>query len=471
MSLTISTSKLLAANVTRSGLGFLGVVVFARLIGAGELGVYFLFLAVIGICSIAADFGINAAVKKRISEGEAGGEHLTAAILLKLGFLVAVSGLALLFGEYLTEYVGANVVGLLILTLFVQQYAKLMVVTMHGELRVGETAHIEVVERVVWLGLGTLFVSLDPRAVALIHAYVLAAASKLVLAWIRKDTTVGVPRVEHVRSVFDYSKFSVISSVGGYLYSWLDVLIIGYFLAPNFVGAYEVAWRLTSFVLLLSRSVSKTIFPQISEWSVENATEHISAVISRATLAALIFSVPAFFGVLVLSAELLGYLFGAEYVIASAALVILMFEKVFQSVHKVWGYSLQAIDRPDQAAVAATISIVVNVALNLALVPRFELVGAASATAASFLLNTALHAYYLKQSIPLRIEWYKTAWCVLASTLMFGVVYALSVAWPIDSLVRLLLFVAAGAVTYFAIVPLYSPLRTDISSVMNEFRT
>lgn len=222
--------------------------------------------------------------------------------------------------------------------------------------------------------------------------------------------------------------------------------------------------------MLLSRSVSLTIFPQVSEWSVEDATAEISKVIKDATTVAFVISIPAFFGTVILSTEILLFLFGEEYTIAAVALIILMFEKIFQSVHKVWGYSLQAIDRPDQAAFAAVISITVNIILNILLVPPYGLEGAAMATATSFLLNTVLHAYYLRQSLSIQIDVNKVGWCVVSSIVMSAVVYTVSILVGVESLLILLLLVSVGVIVYFFTLSTYSPIRTDFRSVIDDLR-
>jgi O-antigen/teichoic acid export membrane protein len=248
----------------------------------------------------------------------------------------------------------------------------------------------------------------------------------------------------------------------------MDILIIGYFLTSEFVAAYEVAWRVSGVVVILSRSVSLSIFPRVSEWSVDDAVDEISRVMTDAMTASLMICIPAFFGTVFLSTEILQFVFGEEYTIAALAMVILIFEKTFQSVHKVWGYSLQAIDRPDQAASAAVISIGVNIVLNLLLVPAYGLEGAATATATSFLLNTALHARYLSRSVPIRIEWNKIGWSILSAVIMSTIVYVASEMINIDSIVILFVLVAIGIVTYFAILPIYSPIRTDLRTVVLE---
>jgi len=468
MSLIKSAGKLFAANVIRSLLGFVGIILFARILGATELGFYFLFQALLGMCAIPADFGINSALKKRVSEGNERNEYLTSAILLKFITICVVSGIILLFENEVNNYIGAPLAVYLIFGLFTQQYSQLMINTLHGELRVGETASIELVEQFIWLGFGIFLILEGYGVVGLVYAFLAAQGIKFLIAWWRSNTQFGIPRRKHFTSVFDYSKFSVISSIGGYAYSWVDILIIGFFLTASHVGAYEIAWRISGLVLLFSRSVGKTVFPQISEWSNDDFNQKIRRLVPKATTATLVISIPAFFGTLLFSTEILEIFFGQEYLLASTALVILMFEKIPQSVHKIWGYSLQAIDRPDLAAAATTISLATNVILNLLFVPMFGLTGAACATALSFVLNTSLHGYYLSRSVPLTLEYEKIAWCVLASIGMTSILFSIQGTANISSEFTLIGIVTVGALIYFSFIVLYNPLRKDILSIIDS---
>ncbi|MCG7847874.1 MAG: flippase, partial [ANME-2 cluster archaeon] len=50
-------------------IGFLSAMYFARAVGAGVLGAYFLFMAYFGIIGLMTDGGFGGAAVKRISEG------------------------------------------------------------------------------------------------------------------------------------------------------------------------------------------------------------------------------------------------------------------------------------------------------------------------------------------------------------------------------------------------------------------
>lgn len=229
MNIIKSTSKIFTVNVINSVLGFIGIAYFARALGSAELGIFFLFQAVHGILSIPADFGINSAIKKRLSEGIDRSRMLGTAVLTKLVSIGTVSILVILIADYINSYLGANWGLYLIIALAINQFSQLFIAVLHGELRVGETAIIKLAKRVSWLVVGVLFISADYDAVSLVYAFIISDVVVIAWALYRIETPFGWPKITHVRSIYDYSRFSFISSIGGYAYSWVDVLIIGFF--------------------------------------------------------------------------------------------------------------------------------------------------------------------------------------------------------------------------------------------------
>lgn len=454
MNLARSSIRIFVARVAGSLIGFLGITFFARELGPHQIGVFFLFQALLGIIAIPADFGINVGVTKRLSEGQSPGSILSTAILLKALLLLPFVAGIVLFRSPINNYLGTDLALFLVLALVLQESAKLTIQVLKGELRVSETAGPVFSRKLVYVSVGAILVFTGAGIRGIIYG--LFAGFVVMLAWgvWKSSTPLGSPSLGYARSLFDYSKYAFVSSVGGYFYSWMDVAIIGLFLTQSDVGIYEIAWRVTAVVMLFSGSIATTIFPQVSQWDAEDATERIESLLSEAIVPALFVAIPAFFGAAMFSKEILGLVFGTEYTAGWLVLIILMGEKVVQSVHIILGRSLQGIDRPDLAAKAGVISIVLNLVLNVVLVFKYGIVGAAIATASSFIVNSILHAYYLSKFVSIRIPYVRIGGCVAASFGMTIVLYIVESTVIVDSLPMLLLIIGLGTAVYggFAIL-------------------
>lgn len=465
MNLAKSSIKIFAARLLGSITNFVAIILFSRELGASVLGSYYPFLALLGIFAIPADLGVRSATEKRISEGDDVSSYLTTAILLKLPPLTIIALVCWFFRDYINIYLGSELALLLILALISGEISRFSVTVLRGEMRVGETAIIEAIRPVCWLFIGYAFHE-QAGVYALVLGYLVGSVLMGVFGWTKVSISISFPSVEKARSLFEYGRYSVISSIGGYFYSWMDVAMLSAFVSLGIagtrsgIGAYENAWRLTLLVMLLSESIATTLFPQFSRWDALDAADEIENLIPKAILPSIVLVIPAFFATIVLSKDILEILFGSEFTIAWLALIILSGEKILQSVHVVLGRSLQAIDRPDLAAYATIISAFTNLLLNVILIWHFGIVGAAVATTVSFGVNTFLHANYLSRFLSVQFPLRESAWATVCSLIMSLFVYLLNNQFSVETIGELLGIVIIGVLVYFSLLFLYAPVRT-----------
>ena len=460
MNLAHSSLKIFLAKTVSSVVVFLGLTYFARALGTHQLGVFFLFQALLEMLSIPVDFGIRSAVLKRVSEGKSPDRILSTAVLLKLVPLTLFSGIILAFSGPINTYLGEELAIYLIVALALREFSLLSMHMLKGELRVGETALPTLSSKIVFVGLAITLISAEYGVLSIVYG--LIGGSVVMLFWgiYRSSASFGSPSLGYARSLFDYSRYSFISSIGGYFYNWMDIAVIGFFLTQSHVGIYEMAWRVTVVVMIFSQAIAMTVFPQISRWDTEDAIDKIETVIPKAIAPTLFFVIPAFFGALLFSSDILGLLFGPEYSAGWLVLIVLMGEKVFQSVHTILGRSLQGINKPDLAAKAGVIAMFLNLILNVILVVEYGIIGAAVATAVSFFANSVFHAYYLSRFVSIEFPYRQVGGCIFASLGMTVVLRSVQEFLNVDTVPRLLVVVMLGVVIYLGFAYMIPSLRS-----------
>lgn len=466
MNLAKSSIKLFFGKLVSRGAFFFGIAYFSQNLGASQIGIFFLFQALLNILAIVADFGLRGAVMKRISEGESPGAFLSTVILIKLIPVALVVLVILLARSFINGYVGADLALFLALAIILNEAANLSVVILKGELRVGETAVLNVVQQLTWVGGGAVLISYGYGVDALIYSLLAGLTIMLVWGSYKISVSPSRPSMAHARSLTDYGKYNAASAMGGYFYSWMDVLIIGLFLTQAEVGAYETAWQVTAIAVLPSAVIATTLFPQVSQWDANGANQQIESIIQKAITPSMLFSIPSFFGVLVFSREILRYVFGPEFTIATGVLIILAGEKILNSIHAVLGRALKGINHPNLAARATIISVCLNLILNLLLIPIFGIVGAAIATTLSFAVNALLHARYLTEFITIRLPFAEIGWCALSSSIMALILIGVKLFIGIENLPKLLFVIAFGATIYGTLIMLYRPIREKVFANM-----
>lgn len=468
MDLARSGIKLFVAKIGGTVISFLGILYFARELGAAALGVFFLFEALSGILVISSNLGTRSAIEKRMSEGEVPDEILATGILIKIPILIVVMASIFVLSDYINQYIGVQIAGLLALTVVIKESGHLMSNVLKGELRVGESAVLKLVNKVVWIGVAFILVSLGYGVYGLVYGVMAGFSAKFLLGWYKISTSLGTPSMKHVYSIWYYAKYTIVPALDEYIHNWTDILVMGFFLVSAAVGAYEISWRILTPIFVLTTAVSATVFPQISAWDANNQTDRIEQLFPKALTPSLILVIPAFFGALLLSSEILGLLFGAEFTAAALALPVLMIALIPRAIRSLAGRTLQGIDKPQFVNRAAIIDIVTNIVLNIILIWQLGLVGAAIATMLSYTVGASLRWYYLDQYLTLHVPYREIGWCTISAIGMSIAVFAVQEIVVIDTVVRLFATIGFGVLVYGCFVLLYEPLRSTIVQHTNR---
>jgi O-antigen/teichoic acid export membrane protein len=468
MNLARDSLKIFFARVVTSFASFGAVIVFSRELGADPLGVYYPFVALLGILALPTDFGLSLAVEKRISEGEDRPQYFAGGGLIRLFLLIIFSFPIYLFQTQISTYIGTNVGSILIIALWSRVSADFSLGILKGELRVGETAAIRVLQPLIWLTIGYALISIGYGVDGIIYSHILGTIAVFVVASWRISIQPAIPEWTHIRSLFDFSKFSFINAIGGTIYSWMDVIILTVFVSLEIassrgeIGAYENAWRVSLLVIFVSRSIGQVIFPQISQWNARNETSKIEQVLAKAIIPGLVIVLPAFVGALIFSEEILIHLFGNEFAVAAPALIILVGLRFFQAIDAIYGRMVDALDRPDLTMISTIVAIVINLLLNIILIYILGILGAAIATTSAVIVKTYIDVHYMRSFIEIKIPYRILGWSFFSSVIMGVALYLFSTNIPVDSLTELLVLISGGVGIYVFVLLVYNPVRGSL---------
>lgn len=440
---------------------------FARVLGPAAIGIFFLFQTILGIGGLLGDLGLNSGLEKRLSEGEKQNEYLSSSLILKLVPLSIVSIFIFVFKSEINSYLGGDLAYLLVVMILLQEISQAYVIALRGELRVIEAESLQFLQKWLWILGSGILLSFGYESLALIYSLLGAMIVKMALASYRTEISITKPTKESIHSIWDFSKYSVFSSIGGHGYRWVDVAIIGAVLSQSFVGMYEVAWRLTMFAMIFSHSISSAIFPQMSEWSANDAVDKIRELVNESIQLSLMIIIPAFFGCLALSTEILSVISGSEYSAAGGVLIVLMSEKVFQSMRVILFRALEAVDRPELPATSTVTSLLLNLLFNLPLTIEFGILGAAVGTSAAFALNTIIHAFYAKKTIGGIVFVGPTfRWILFSSVVMYFGILLFKSRFEITGVPSLLVTIALGILLYMLSALSSKSLRDELKLLL-----
>ncbi|MCG1007649.1 lipopolysaccharide biosynthesis protein [Halorubrum lacusprofundi] len=467
MNILKATSKLTVVNFINKFLSLGAITLLARELGPKSIGAYFLFESLLVIFRIPADFGFLGAIEKRISEGDASSEFVTMGVILKtIPLLICIGVISMISGQ-INTYLGSDLASLLIIGLVLREYSEMSIRMLTGELRVGETAVLRLLKQTVWVVTSVVLVyATSLREKALVYGLLLALFVMLVDGWRRTDTPFGPLRLERAKSLWSYAKYNSISTISSVGHNWLDVTVLGIFFGPAAVGIYEIAWRITSGLLILPQAFAETLIPQVSKWHSNNEYDRIESLIPKGLVISLLIPLPALVGLYVLSDGVLVTIFGPEYLGAATALVILAGGRCIEAAHFVIGRTVHGLDRPDLGALIGVITFLANLILNLLLVPLYGVTGASIATVLSFSIGTLILTFKFAQMVDLRLPVKSIGYICIALYVMSVVTTVLRTYLGTGTAARVLIIVGIGAITYFVSIYLLAPLRQELKQTM-----
>jgi O-antigen/teichoic acid export membrane protein len=377
-----------ASQVGVSVAGFVATFAIARLLGAGGLGTYALAVALVFWLNVPAS-AVSTAINKRVSEGVERGSFLSAGFALNaaVGGALAVAVVAL--SDRVDAYVGAPVSALLAALVLGNVAFRSVTGALNGQKKVAHTGVLRAVERVGRTGAQVAFILLGYGVAGLLVGHAASLAVAAVLGVLLFEVRPSLPTAEHARSIVAYARYSWLGTLKTRAFGWMDTIVLGFFVPSALIGVYEVSWTLASTLALVSTSVQKTLFPELSELGVDEDYDRVHHYLEEGLVFTGVFAIPGFFGALVLGPRVLK-IYSPEFTQGATILLVLVAARTLASYGRQFLSAINAIDHPDVAFRINLAFVVANLALNIALVWQFGWYGAAAATALSATISLAL---------------------------------------------------------------------------------
>lgn len=249
--------------------------------------------------------------------------------------------------------------------------------------------------------------------------------------------------------------FSVPTAFAGMFYAlilWTDRLLIGYFQPASEVGIYQAASQ-SSFMFTMILSALNTIFtPMIADLYGERKLDRLEELYRISTKWGLYLCLPMFLVVLFAPEDIMNVVFGRQYIPGATPMVILGIAQLFNVATGAVGFLLIMTGRQNEWFVISGSMLLVNIVLNIFLIPTLGSIGAALSTTTAVVGLFVVGLTRVKQSLglwPYDRRYLKGfAATLLTSVAMGALLYVIPVHIPLVVLI-LLSIMSAGV---FAIV-------------------
>ncbi|MHB9112506.1 MAG: flippase [Thermoleophilia bacterium] len=437
-----------SSQLVRAAIGFLFFLFLARRLGPEDFGKYMFAFSLAEIFSILGDLGLHEysireiARRPKLLKERLPGILVLKTLLSSTSAIIMLAILPLLGKDRATSL--AVVAFALAQIGYSWFYASTIAFAARQDLHI--QAFLWLMEKVLFAAAGVaviLATGSDFVLVAFSNTFVqfFGGALAVAIAWRKYGPWVrSLHRDQWSRYLKAAIPFGLI--VAFYLvYFRIDSVMISFFRGDVEVGQYGAAYNLVSALMFLPAGLVAALFPRLAG-SYNSPDDNLDGPFQKAARWLLALSMPMAVGIWLLADPLVLSLLGETYQPAAAALAVLGWVLPVWFLTFLQGNILTIVERQKSVAAVGFANMLLNVGLNLFIIPRYGFTGAAVTTLITEVLGLTLMFWLLRRNISLA----RTGIMALKVTLVTSAMGVM--VWLLRDRAGVFLVAAAGAVAY-----------------------
>ncbi|MEL7668954.1 oligosaccharide flippase family protein [Methanobacterium sp.] len=280
----------------------------------------------------------------------------------------------------------------------------------------------------------------------------------IVMAFVIHEIGFKFPKFENLREYISFGLPTVPGNFSSWLVDLSDRTIIGIFLGTAFVGYYSPGYTLGNIIMMFSAPFTLLLPSLLSSYYDNNRIDEVRKHLDYSIKYFLLIAIPAVFGLSILSKPLLNVL--TTQAIAQNGYIVTPFVALGALIFGVQGIITQILLLEKKTKVIGSRWIaagVLNVVLNIILVPFFGIIAAGITTLIAYVFVCLITSFYSLKFIKLNFDFIFILKSISASVLMSFVLLFIN---PV-SFVGIVATVGVCAVVYLLVILLLKGISPD----------
>lgn len=437
--------------------GLLLLPLFTKFLGAHDYGIWAQVMVTIGLVLPLVTLGLPAAMlrflpaktdKGEIQEGFYSVFCLTflVTLLFSLAIILSADFIADTFFEGATEIV--RIVGLIILVMVpnvicLSLFRALRQMKKFSIFMIAEAyAQVALIAYLILNGYGLLGIVYGVLAIRVIIFFIL-------LFLVKRQIGIGRPHFFRIREYLSFGLPTIPGAVSYWIVASSDRYIIAYFLGATSVGIYSAGYGLGSILFMVAVALGLVLFPTLSKLYDEGRMDEVKIYMSYSLKYFLAIAIPFVFGAAMLSEPILR-VFSTPEIASEGKLIVplVALAILFSGIMVVMAQSLALVKKTRILGATWIVAGVVNLLLNILLIPHIGILAAAITTLIAYSLALGIVTYYSVKELKFHIEWSFILKSLVASAIMSLFIWMLG---PVGTL-AVIATVAVGVIIYVVIL-------------------
>lgn len=280
----------------------------------------------------------------------------------------------------------------------------------------------------------------------------------ILLVNISRNIGFKIPKFLEIKKYLSFSLPTVSSNTSYWIIQSSDRYLIGFFWGTLLVGYYAPSYVIANVLNLFIFPLSFLLPAVLSKLFDENKINEVKTYLKYSIKYFLMMAIPSFIGLSLLSKQLLIIFSTPE--ISEHSYFITPFIILSNLLFGVYAIVVQIISLAKKTKIIGTIwtiSAFINLGLNIYIIPKIGILGAAITTIVSYTLAFLLILYFSLKELKFDIDWQFVLKSIVASFLMGFVIFLLN---P-TGLLNVLLTIACGTAIYGILIFLLRCIKKE----------
>ena len=223
-----------------------------------------------------------------------------------------------------------------------------------------------------------------------------------------------------------------------------DRYFITHLLNLSQAGIYSASYILGSLVSLFWMPIAFVLFPMVSKFWEQKELSKVRNYFEYSTKLFLTLAIPAAVGLYILSQPLLGILTTAEFMVGGGLVLLIALGTVLLGLWQINVYIILLVQQTKWLPFMTGIAALTNASINIALIPKVGIIGAAISTIVSYFVLSTIVTIWARRAISYKMDFKFLSKVVVATLVM---VFCLRFI-RIDSALSIILAVIAGVAIF-----------------------
>ena len=303
--------------------------------------------------------------------------------------------------------------------------------------------------------IASLYVQVGLIAYLVLNGYGLLGAVLAVLAiraiiffilFFSVKSQIGIkrPRFSRIREYLSFGLPTIPGNISSWVVASSDRYVIGYFLGSASVGIYSAGYGLGHIPFMVSRVLGFVLPPTLSKLYDEGKMNEVRTHLGYSLKYLLAIAIPFVFGAAILAEPILRLFSTAE--IANKGYFIMpliALSALFYTIYEPMAHIILLVKKTRITGTIWIACALVNLGLNILVVPHLGILGAAITTVIAYALVMGLATYYSLKEFRFTIDWRFIAKSLIASAIMSLAIWRIS---PQETSTTILAVIAGAAI-------------------------